>query len=89
MEQVGVGVKLKLKGGQSLELGLDEARELHRQLDELFGRRTEFVPVPQPRPYEPLWPQYPVVTCEAPLVWQNETVSSVAECCLPVHVWDS
>lgn len=38
------GLKLKTKNGQEVELTLDEAKELHDQLENLFGKEIVYVP---------------------------------------------
>jgi hypothetical protein len=59
-------IEMTTKDGKAVELTLDEARDLHAQLDELFGKKVEYIPS-QPividryryRPYrywsEPMW----------------------------------
>ena len=36
------GIELKTKEGQKVSLSIDEAKDLHKQLDELFG--VEYIP---------------------------------------------
>ena len=38
------GLELKTKDGKKVELTLEEAKELHEQLDELFGKEVKYVP---------------------------------------------
>lgn len=51
--------------GKTVRLSIDEARELWRQLDELFGAKVTI----QPAPYTPC---VPVVIERERLPWQNE-----------------
>lgn len=62
---------LETKGGKSVELSMDEAKELHDQLHELFG--TKYVPS-QPIfidrwPYRPYWDTQ--IYCDSTVVPQN------------------
>ena len=38
------GLELETKDGKRVELTLAEAKELHEQLDELFGEKVRYVP---------------------------------------------
>jgi hypothetical protein len=56
-------IELTTKDGKKVELSLDEAKDLHDQLHELFGQKTVFVPGAPViierdrywRPYQPYW----------------------------------
>lgn len=60
-------IEMTTKDGKTVELTLDEARDLHSQLEELFGEKVKYVPSTPiiidryryPRPYrywgEPMW----------------------------------
>lgn len=66
-------IELETKDGEKVTLSLDEARELHGQLDELFG--SKYVPTapiiierdryPWPQPYyQPVWCNQPQGTAK-------------------------
>lgn len=38
------GLKLKTRDGKTVNLSLAEAKELHEQLDNLFGKKTVYIP---------------------------------------------
>lgn len=57
-------ITLGTKGGIKVELSLEEAKELHGQLDTLFGSKVAYVPgypiymernYPYWQPYRPVW----------------------------------
>jgi hypothetical protein len=58
-------VKITLKiGGKDIEVSLEEAKQLHTDLNELFSTAAPeqtFVPVPYPTyPIYPTYPTYPI-----------------------------
>lgn len=79
-------LELETKNGTKIELSLDEARELHEQLHELFGKETTVIPsapviIERDRWYPPS-PYYPQVWCSADtaqLKGPNLTVSYFCE----------
>ena len=53
-------ITMTTKDGKEVELSLDEAKDLHGQLEELFGEKTTYLPS-QPRwiyPERPYWQPY-------------------------------
>jgi hypothetical protein len=59
------GLELETKDGKKVALTLDEARELHEQLDDLFGKEVQYVPS-QPIYVRPWWERPdvpPYITC--------------------------
>ena len=53
-------------GNKSIELTIDEARELYDNLDDMFGDKNTMIPYPfipeTPYPIQP-WHYYPPVPC--------------------------
>lgn len=47
------GLELETKKGKKVSLSLEEAKELHEQLDELFGKETQYIPY-----YTGNWPYW-------------------------------
>lgn len=68
-------LQFKTISGKTIDLTPEEAKELYRQLDELFGGKDPVyippvVPDPYPvQPWQPSWPWYdpwkPYVTCQS------------------------
>ena len=68
------GITLETDSGEKITLTVEEAKALHRQLEELFGN-----PAYQPIPY-PVYPTYPIPWaptpgpyCEPPVFSVNST----------------
>lgn len=74
MSDVSVStVRIKI-GDTEVDMTLDQARDLNKTLNDLFGEKPGFVPIPQPNPVpqqpiiidrwpsSPWWSQ-PVITC--------------------------
>jgi len=60
-------ITLETKGGKEIELTIDEARELHKQLHELFGTKERIFPpapviIERDRWAPPYW-RYPPTWC--------------------------
>ena len=64
-------IELTTKDGNKVELSLDEAKDLHGQLDELFGQKSAtyipYYPIIIDRTVRPWWQPYNPV-------WGNGTV---------------
>ena len=61
VELTGLGLEIKTKEG-TIKLTIDEAKELYRQLHELFGEKVIHVPsAPIVIDRFPTWPVYPPV----------------------------
>jgi len=61
------GLKIKLESGE-VEISVEEAKALYKQLHELFGEKVITIPsAPIIIEKEPWWPYYPTVT------WQSTT----------------
>ena len=65
-----VKITIELKDGRVVELTVDEAKDLHKQLGDLLGKNTAppvdipYVPWTFPPTY-PTYPwEHPVITCE-------------------------
>ena len=72
------GLELETKGGTKVPLSLDEAKELYEQLDELFGKKVEYVPG-YPVRIRPWWYQAsPPYTVVGPYtVWNSGNANTV------------
>lgn len=53
------GVILEKESGEKVELSIDEAKELHQSLDEIFGSKPSFPSIPYPVIIDPHWDRYP------------------------------
>lgn len=64
-------IEVSTKDGKKVELSLEEAKDLHSQLDELFGQKTApyipYSPIIIERHVRPYWQQYNPV-------WRDNTI---------------
>ena len=72
-------ITITTKEGVTIPLSLEDARDLHLQLDGLFGSKTEYVPGPLivdrgwwRRPYEPY--------VERPITWYSDEGGTAGNC---------
>jgi hypothetical protein len=59
-------IKIKLNNGQVIELSIDEARELQRELNKLFNKEFEY-----PKIFEDLPPEPPEYSINDPIIFYN------------------
>lgn len=77
-------IGLKTKAGTKVELTIEEAKELHAQLNELFGKELQYVPsrptiIERDRyPSPPPWSTYNGVTLTGspPVIYGQESISN-------------
>ena len=75
---------IELKDGRKIELGIDDARELYKNLEDLFGTKvfTSAAPVIIERdrwypPYRPLWTCIDNSAGKYEAAWSNDSGSAV------------
>ena len=64
-------IKIETADGKNVEINVDDARKLHRELDGLFGpKEITYIPYVPYQPTVPSWPRWPEITC-----WGNGTAA--------------